>query len=366
MNFPIHDALELLERHHCLVEHWATTFLTASFDRIVEHVGPFMDDFGAQDEFYASCKKCQYDRNPSHHVPPIPLKPSNDGMSPKKRHEVGHLVPYLKHLAEANNIHTLVDVGAGKCFCPLTFLKTCSDDDTINFVCLEDALSLCEGNWAPERILSTIPSSKRDRIRIETTRISKDSELDINAPYLMYSLHSCGELSNHMVRMFVNDQRAKVVCSIGCCYHFLDGFMVLENRKHWSRDHFALANINESSVTEDCLERLYRRALLELLSPRIVQRSYDADFVQYCRIHSVEGTAEELQQIYDKYSHTRAIMNLAWRMRCCLGAVMESVIVYDRVAYLKSRGVENVQVVAMWDHRISPRNLAIVAVKGIE
>ena len=363
MDFPILEALKLLEHHRCLIEHWGTTFLTTSFDRITEHVTPFINNPHLLDEFYSMCKRCQYNRDISHHVTPITLKSSNDGMSPKKKHEVTHLVPYLKHLAEENDIHTIVDVGAGRCYCPCIYLRTFPTDDSIRFVCLEDALSLCEGNWAPEKILDTIPSSQRDRIRIETTRIDKDSALNIPVPYLMYSLHSCGELSNHMLRMFVQDQQSRVICIIGCCHHLLDGFLTLEHKEHWSRDHFSLANINGDSITEACLERLYRRALLETLSPGMMQESYDMDFVQYCKIHHINKTAGEVQQVYERYVHTRSTLNLAWKMRCCLGAVMESVIVYDRVAYLKSNGIEDVNVVAMWDGHLSPRNLAIIAKK---
>ena len=128
MDFPIHEATELLEKHHRLVEHWASTFLTTSFDNIVEHVRPFIDNPRLQEEFHYLCNRCQYKRNISHSITPLNLKPCNDGMSPKKRHEVEYLVPYLKDLVERNNIHTLVDVGAGKCFGPLTFLKAFPDD----------------------------------------------------------------------------------------------------------------------------------------------------------------------------------------------------------------------------------------------
>jgi hypothetical protein len=366
MDFPIQEATGLLARHLHLIEHWASTFLTTSFDKIVEHVRPFIDDPQLQEEFYSLCNRCQYKRDISHSVTPLTLKPCNDGMSPKKRHEIEHLVPYLKDLTGRGNIHTIVDVGAGKCFSPLTFLKTFPNDETVKLVCLEDALSLCDGKWAPEKILGTVPTSQRDRMIIETTRINRDSKLNISTPYLMYSLHSCGELSNHMLAMFVRDPQARILCTIGCCYHFLGGFMVADNKQHWSNNHFALANIDETSISEDCLERLYRRALLEVLSPGVAQKSYDADFVQYCKTHRVDKTIEELQQFYQKHLDAKPILDLAWKMRCCLGPVMESIIVHDRVSYLVSNEITNVKVVAMWDQRISPRNLAIVAHKDLK
>ena len=210
------------------------------------------------------------------------------------------------------------------------------------------------------------PTAHKDRVVIKTTKIDETSKLGINVPYLMYSLHSCGELSNHMLRMFVRDPQARILCAIGCCYHFLDRFVVTSDRWDWSEDHFALANINEESVTKDCLERLYQRALLEVLIPGVTQKAYNTDFVQYCRIHSVDKTCEELQQFYQKYIHAKPILDLAWKMRCYLGPVAESVIVYDRVSYLESCGITNVKVVAMWDQHVSPRNLAIVASKMTE
>ena len=131
-------------------------------------------------------------------------------------------MPYLKHLA-SNNIHTLVDVGAGRCFTPLAFLKACPNDKNISFVCLEDALSLCDGNWAPEKILDTVPLPHKDRIVIKTTKIDETSKLDINVPYLMYSLHSCGELSNHMLRMICGIHKRGFYAPLGAVTTFLTG-----------------------------------------------------------------------------------------------------------------------------------------------
>ena len=111
MHFPIDTATKLLDRHRCLIEHWASTFLTSSFDKMAEHVRPFINSPHLQEEFYDVCNQCRYTRSTSHSVTPLKLKPHNDKMSPKKTGGE-HLVPYLKHLA-GNNIHTLVDVGAG-------------------------------------------------------------------------------------------------------------------------------------------------------------------------------------------------------------------------------------------------------------
>ena len=109
-------------------------------------------------------------------------------------------------------------------------------------------------------------------------------------------------------------------------------------------------------MTEDCLGRLYQRALLEVLIPGVTQKAYNTDFVQYCRTHGVDKTCEELQQFYQKYMHAKPILDLAWKMRCYLGPVAESVIVCDRVSYLESCGIANVKVVAMWDQPVPKKS----------
>ena len=50
--------------------------------------------------------------------------------------------------------------------------------------------------------------------------ISKHGHCDSDA-VLLSGLHTCGDLAPTMIRLYIENEACKVICSVGCCYHFI-------------------------------------------------------------------------------------------------------------------------------------------------
>ena len=103
--------------------------------------------------------------------------------------------------------------------------------------------------------------------------------------------------------------------------------------------------------------------------PTSALKSFDG----YCRIAFErvqlpfeEALVEEVRIAYDTEANLRRLA-LVWTMRALLGAVLEAVIIQDRVAFLRETLPEGSRVdcVPVFDPVQSPRNLAIMARKPI-
>ena len=67
--------------------------------------------------------------------------------------------------------------------------------------------------------------SSRPALEFENFVFSNDTNSDIVSvpPYLMYSLHACGSLSETMVQLFCDpNSRARVLFNMACCYNLID------------------------------------------------------------------------------------------------------------------------------------------------
>lgn len=396
--FDLEAALRLIDDYRWLVDHWSTHYF-GKYDELVERMKP-CEEKERLVEFYRQCHRNNLARTPSAAAFfEMPCR-TNDGMSPKKRLEVYTLLPLLHRLRTVNLLEVMVDVGAGRCYMPIAYLQSLprlkdSGADSVScglkkIVCLEDGLSICEGKWQPDKLVARLPNAISSRLHICTVKVDAATVLsrdvfEEDERYLMYSVHACGELAVNMLRMFIRDKRARVLCCIGCCYHFLDNLLSPESlarsEGQWSRDVFALANMNEMSVTEECIEKLYRRALLEIL-PReegdakntasvyadARSKGLRESFAEYCRRVHAQGLAEtdeELQLLHENNVHHRDFIKRLWHMRCSLGPVAESIILWDRLLFLRQQLPKgsSVEIVPAWDASVSPRNLAIIAIK---
>ena len=82
--------------------------------------------------------------------------------------------------------------------------------------------------------------------------------------------------------------------------------------------------------------------------------------------HAVEGMSDEDLWNYEvKYKLKRHQLSVLWSLMAFSAGVVESAIVVDRWQYLKEQeAVKHCWVQTVFDHALSPRNLAVVGVKG--
>eukprot|EP00742_Colponemidia_sp_Colp-10_P011341 GILJ01012586.1.p1 GENE.GILJ01012586.1~~GILJ01012586.1.p1 ORF type:complete len:477 (+),score=54.05 GILJ01012586.1:2-1432(+) len=74
-------------------------------------------------------------------------------------------------------------------------------------------------------------------------------------------------------------------------------------------------------------------------------------------------TSDQIQEIESRLSRHRRACLILWSLRNLLAPIVEHFLLLDRVVFLLESGC-NADLVTVFDHSISPRNLAIVAVKS--
>lgn len=79
-----------------------------------------------------------------------------------------------------------------------------------------------------------------------------------------------------------------------------------------------------------------------------------------------EMTDEEILQYEQDYKGKKKELSIAWSLMAFSAEVVESIIVVDRWLYLSEQPmVKDCWVQAVFDYKLSPRNLVVVGWKGV-
>lgn len=92
-----------------------------------------------------------------------------------------------------------------------------------------------------------------------------------------------------------------------------------------------------------------------------------AEYVAKCAKRAdlnLQPNDDDLKQLLGEHEFERRRMDLFYLVRMTFAPLLESVLVLDRVLYLKEQGVEDVFLVQLFDAVVSPRCYAVVAVKN--
>ncbi|XP_014091333.2 probable methyltransferase-like protein 25 [Bactrocera oleae] len=225
-------------------------------------------------------------------------------------------------------------------------------------------------------------------------------------------LHTCGNLATTCLRLFHEQPQCRLICNIGCCYHllqeeyaspeFFENETISARQKtpgfpmsQFLRDKHLTLGRNARMLATQSFERvtsersvmntsLYYRALLEVLICDTAQemrqklqvgkvRKY-ANFNEYvalcckkfattqnCNLHWDTAIVDNVQKQYAADAH---YMHLYYMLRMCFAQVIESLILLDRLLYLKELGYAESYLVAVFDAVISPRRFGIIALKS--
>ena len=196
-------------------------------------------------------------------------------------------------------------------------------------------------------------------------------------------LHSCGDLSPHLLQYTVSN-KIKSVLSLGCCYHKLTDQYNLSSLAQVSglsltKNSFNLATRGYSYQTLAGLKRKikirkYRYGLhLYLFSlghhnfiptGRTNLADYDKIFSEYASIYAGEliKSSTDAEAFYKKDESQMEIKDIIAidLIRGLFGRVIEAYLTVDRALYLKENGYQ-VQIKELFDRKLSPRSLAIQA-----
>ncbi|XP_055856677.1 probable methyltransferase-like protein 25 [Episyrphus balteatus] len=231
--------------------------------------------------------------------------------------------------------------------------------------------------------------------------------IDSSPSLCLTGLHTCGNLASTCLQVFSAQKDFRVLCNIGCCYHLLKeefstdelfgnkesdqqldiGFPMSDflrsQRIKMGRNARMLA-AQSIHRTQDAKElpnkSLFYRALLEVL---IVERDPSLkDTVQVGKIKKFNNfkeyiglcskktnleletiSEEDIERVEKKYAEQSKFLDLFYLLRMGFAPVLETLIILDRLLFLREKGFDSSYVIPLFDPVISPRHFCIVAMK---
>ncbi|RDD45848.1 Methyltransferase-like protein 25 [Trichoplax sp. H2] len=222
--------------------------------------------------------------------------------------------------------------------------------------------------------------------------------------FCLVGLHACGGLSPTLLRMFTAIPNAKIVCSVGCCYHhctedipddagiqehevtnFPMSQVLIQKKAKLGRNMRMVASQATSRMAE--LKEipgysLFWRALLQV----ILKEKYGQDhrdchvgkiavkcksFTSYVRralkkfgLSNEEISDEEILSYYNAYHWQERHIVAFSVLRLTFAQCIESLILIDRLQFLIDQGYgDRARIVRVFDPVISPRCYAIMATR---
>lgn len=127
-------------------------------------------------------------------------------------------------------------------------------------------------------------------------------------------------------------------------------------------------------------QKLFYRSLLEMLIVRqniklknsiqvgrMKKCNNFVDYIKQCTKRtnlSLDNTSEnELHDLFEARQHDGDLLNLFYLIRMTFAPILETIILLDRLLYLKEQGINQSFIVKLFDPVVSPRCYAIVAIK---
>ncbi|BFZ09718.1 hypothetical protein BsWGS_12755 [Bradybaena similaris] len=236
---------------------------------------------------------------------------------------------------------------------------------------------------------------------------TRDSSKSFFPKVCLIGLHCCGDLSSSMLSLFHHVDCVRALCCVCCCYHkmaFTDGKflkfpMSLSCQKHYQELQKSLALWQLSPCTfrlgaqetrcrwraqtsddhANHIRHVAFRGLLELIdfedSDTVRKKVRKCDFSSFenflqsyfspCKAsEDVKATmTSSLRKLYEEHKDRLDLIEIITCLQVIVQPVIEALIYRDKVLWLLERGWTDVNVIPIFDEVLSPRNLAIVAIK---
>lgn len=311
----------------------------------------------------------------------------NKKMSVKKTYEVQLLSKFLQEIAEENDLNCFVDIGAGRG-------SISSDLANRGYQVFAIEKNSCITNKLKETLYSqNIKNLTVLDFEIETnTDVLKLAGSLTKDPYILYSLHACGNLSDSMLRIFSNSDSAKVLVNIGCCYNLMDlsqfpssEFMKSLNLKFSSKNSLMTGCQcpsrwnSDRNAMKDTLKRNHFRAMLtvllrylgndDVIVGKLPKFAYE-NFTSFChasfkKFNLQNPSNDDINHVYAMYGSEKHRLDIIWILKLLMGPCIEGLIILDRYWFVKEKKIaKHVSIEPVFDRARSPRNIAIVAIKN--
>ncbi|KAK1982967.1 methyltransferase domain-containing protein [Colletotrichum cereale] len=325
-------------------------------------------------------------------------------MKTKKVAEVSTAAAYIQRVCQANGITHVIDMGSGQGYLSVSLaflfpsLRILAIDGSAAQIAASEAAAASLGIPGP---------------RIRHMRRYIDGTAPLAAEIaawaggekcMLVGLHACGNLSEHMLRYFATVPFITRLGAVGCCYNHIvprsaacpEGFPVsgmMRDRSvvlsatalmtgcqapnNWER-----ADLSKEE-SEYSKRRFYRALLEKILFDKGIELDKEnrpvwgvrkgdmASFAKFTRraveclgIDGSRITDDELVCYEDRYRDYNGKIAILWTLGVLCCKIVESVISLDRYCFLTENGGEDVEVLPIFDYKISPRNLMLVASKG--
>ncbi|KAI8878960.1 hypothetical protein K501DRAFT_227564 [Backusella circina FSU 941] len=342
------------------------------------------------------------------------------GMSGKKIHEVELMSEAIHQVASERDIASIIDLGSGQGY----LSRALAFDYNLEVLAVDMSEIQTKGAIKFDNRAIKIQSKKKEikeeekvnpKLQHVTEKITPENISQVLArwspdaaeeDWLVTGLHTCGDLSPMILRLFAESKQVTTVVNVGCCYHALSeqhsnaGFPMSNYLKEkdtklgttarvlscHSPSLWIVDNIQQSI---DAYNNNYFRALLQdlLVSKglsdikdppilgRVKQNKKFPNFVKAAlkRMKLPEDaiTAEEaeLHLLKAKESDHDKQFIAFWTLRVLIAPIIESIILVDRWLYLtdaiKNSDSPNkgVWMYPLFDLSASPRNVVFIASK---
>ncbi|KAH7001245.1 methyltransferase domain-containing protein [Ilyonectria destructans] len=324
-------------------------------------------------------------------------------MNTKKIAEVSTAAAYIGNVCQANNITHVIDMGSGQGYLSnsLVFLFP-----SLRVLAIDGSESQIAGSKAFAASLGI----SEDRLSHLVRYIDGDASLIVEMEAwargekcMLVGLHACGQLSEHMLRYFATAPSITSLGAVGCCYNHIiphsvtcpDGFPISARLRSMDVTLSPTAlmtgcqapnNWQRADLTGDesiYTKRRFYRTLLEKLffdkgilldsEDRPVWATQKGDLVSFEKfatramrslgIDPEKISAADMLEYERRYQGHKGKVAILWTLSILCCKIVESVIALDRYWFLIEQGAADVDVVAIFDYKISPRNLMIVAKK---
>lgn len=321
-------------------------------------------------------------------------------MVTKKLAEVRAGARYINNICKSHGITRVVDIGSGQGYLSLTLAAVCG----FRVLAIDGSSKQIDGSRAAARQAGLIEGDQITHLtRFVTSTDGIGAEIETWAAgekCLLTGLHACGSLSEHMIRLSTTVPCITHLAVVGCCYNHISplsdtnslGFPISSfmrvNKLKLSTSALITgcqAPTNWTHKPDSLFGRKYwYRAVLEKLlydkklvsqGPRPVWGIRTCDlrnFGAYAAraLHSLklevgkDITEEDIAEYEERYQGRVAETAILWTLSVLLCRIVESVIALDRVFFLQEAGLEDIDILPIFNYQESPRNLMIVASRG--
>ncbi|RDW82875.1 CRA-b-like protein [Coleophoma crateriformis] len=330
-------------------------------------------------------------------------------MKTKKISEVSIAAAYIQGVCQSRGITHIIDMGSGQGYLSISLAYLFPN---LQILAIDSSKSQVAGS----QLFATSLGIPESRLKHIVHLI--DGSLGLSAiinnwadgqKCMLVGLHACGSLSEHILRYFTSVICIEALAVVGCCYNHIvprspscpTGFPISSalREKGVMLSATALMTACQAPNNWGTLDkdrsrdkeksdfgkrRLYRAIMEKILFDKgikmnsrqkafwgirkgdlvhftkFARRAMDCLEIDYDKITTVE-----LLYYERKYQDYKSQIAILWTLSVLCCKVIESVIALDRYFYLVEQKADNVDIIPIFDFKISPRNLMVVAEKVV-